>query len=196
MAKKKGGKVESPSSEDAGIPLLLTEKRKKEKTMFELSLAQMEKVVRYFSIGIWGKKAIIPGTDWCVECIACWIRRYCLKYKVDMILALAQGVVECHFGVNPAAVRSRKTKNIYNVGNVDSGANETQISWEAGIERYCKLMSREYNRQEEAGGYVSLASMVKHDFTRPRGGRFASAPGYTKLVEQLGWRIRKLVESD
>lgn len=158
-----------------------------------ISLEKVQKIVNHYSVGIWGKKAVILP-DWDAEDIALEIYNNCIKYNVDMILALAQGVVESHFGVAPTARRTRRSKNIYNVGNVDSGADESQASWKAGIERYCRLLSREYNWN--SGSEVDLQMMIDHDFTRPRGGRYATAPDYTKQVSLVGDRILQLIKKN
>lgn len=155
----------------------------------QFSLEKVQKVVKHYSLGIWGKKAVVLP-DWDAEEIALAIYNNCIKYKIDMVLALAQGVVESHFGVAPTAKRSRATRNIYNVGNVDSGADEAQGSWTAGIERYCRLMAREYNWKP--GDEVSLEMMLEHDFYRPRGGRYASAANYSEAVQATGLRILKI----
>jgi len=105
---------------------------------------------------------------------------------------LAQAVVESHYGVNPLAKRSRRTQNIYNVGNVDSGADESQKTWKAGIERYASLLHREYLWNDE-GETVTMAMMKKHDFTRPVGGRYATAPDYTKQVAYTYNKIMKML---
>ncbi len=147
-------------------------------------------VVQHFSVGTWGVRAV-TAADWDAGEISEAIWDKCQQYGVDMLLAVAQGVVESHFGVAPTAVRSRKTKNIYNVGNVDSGADEGQVSWAAGIGRYCRLMKREYNWQPDE--IVSLQMMVEHDFRRPRGGRYASAPNYTVQVASVAQKIRTLL---
>ena len=152
----------------------------------DLGMEQIEEAVHAFSIGVWGKKAVIPE-DWDHKEISAYIHKYCRECKIDPVLALAQGVVESHFGVAPTAKRSRRTKNIYNVGNVDSGADEQQASWEKGIERYCRLLAKEYNWVP--GGPVTLEMMVEHDFTRPRGGRYATAKNYTDAVERVAARI-------
>lgn len=157
--------------------------------MNTLTLTQTRNIVRHFSLETWGKKAVLTN-DWNPEDIANAIFKYCAVYRIDIVMALAQAIVESHFGVAPTAKRSRKTKNIYNVGNVDSGADESQDSWDEGIKRYCSLMQREYNWKEDAQGYVSLESMLMHDFTRPRGGRYATAKNYTRAVAQIANKIR------
>lgn len=164
--------------------------------MFTAPLNKVVDVIKHYTQGIWGAKAVNPGGDWTVENIARWIVYYSNQYKIDILLPLAQGVLECHFGVNPAAKRSRKTCNIYNVGNIDNGTNETQANWKQGIERYCKLMHQEYNWKDDPEGYVTLDSMVKHDFVRPRGGRYATNPDYTKQVVQLAKKINSKLGID
>jgi len=161
--------------------------------MYTLRQDQVERVVRHYVV-LWGKKAVIPGGDWSVTNIARWIIYYSNKYKIDILLPLAQAVVECHFGAAPAATRSRRTLNIYNVGNVDTGKDEQQKSWKAGIERYCRVMANEYNWHDDPAGYVTLQSMIQHDFCRPNGGRYATAPDYTKQVASIAKSIQKLVE--
>ncbi len=158
--------------------------------MSEVTIGKVIAVIEE-AVNTWGSQRVIPEGGWSVETIAEAILKHCTRCKVDISMALAQGWVECHFGVNPSAVRSRKTRNIFNVGNVDSGANRGFASWEAGIAAYCELMAREYNYREEADGSVTLESMVRHDFTRPIGGRYASAPSYTAQVRALALKIRR-----
>lgn len=137
---------------------------------------------------LFGDNAVIPGSGWSPEAIATSIVRHCEENKVQLELALAQAYLECHFGLNPAASRSRRTLNIYNVGNVDSGADKSFPSWDAGIKAYCELMRREYDWKEDE--YITLESMLRHDFTRPKGGRYATAPSYTRQIKSLGLRFR------
>jgi len=148
-------------------------------------------IIQHYTTDTWGKKAVIPAAPWSIENIATWIIHYANLWSIDILLPLAQGVLECHFGVNPAAKRSRNTMNIYNVGNVDTGANETQSGWEAGINRYCQLLRMEYNWKEDP--FITVESMVKHDFHRPRGGRYASAPSYTTDVQSIANHIKGMM---
>lgn len=154
-----------------------------------------DKVVKIIkdTIRLWHHKAVIPGDGWTPESIAESMVEHCEAEKVQLELALAQGYVECHFGINPLAGRSRRTRNIFNVGNVDDGKDRTFDSWEAGIAAYCKLMRREYNWKE--GDYISVESMEKHDFTRPKGGRYASAPDYKNTVVSIALKMRAKLEA-
>lgn len=140
------------------------------------------------TIRLWHHKAVIPGDGWSVESIAASLVEHCEAEKVQLELALAQGYVECHFGINPDAGRSRRTRNIFNVGNVDSGKDRTFKSWDAGIKAYCKLMRREYDWEE--GEYITVESMEEHDFVRPKGGRYATAPDYKDTVVSIAMKMR------
>lgn len=134
------------------------------------------------------KNAKVP---WDLDAIATALLEGSKKYKVQIELALAQGILECHFGCNPAAIRSRRTRNIFNVGNVDSGANRFFRTVEAGIDSYFRLMAREYCWRAE-GDTVTVEMMVKHNFKRPRGGRYATAPGYTTSIAKIAEGIEKM----
>lgn len=130
---------------------------------------------------------------WDIEEIAAAVERLSARYKVEPVLALAQGILESHWVCNPAAWRSRKTKNIFNVGNTDAGMNMYFPDYVAGIDRYFRLMAREYCWRKE-GDTVTVDMMVKHDFTRPRGGRYATAPNYTRDIESIARSIRALID--
>ena len=156
------------------------------------TLKKVMNVIRKYSIDCFGNKSIIP-IDWVIEDLAIWMIEYSCKYKVELALMLAQATVECHFGVDPCARRSRKTKNIFNVGNVDSGADEYQESWEDGIKRYAKLMNKEYYWGFADSGWVTMKMMEEHDFTRPRGGRYATASDYTIIVKSVYNKIKNML---
>ncbi|HNX38744.1 MAG TPA: hypothetical protein PL124_09690 [Candidatus Cloacimonadota bacterium] len=142
---------------------------------------QIVNVIKELCIKAFGKNAVI---DCDFEKLAEAMLTKCAIYRVDPRLCLAQGIAECHFGVNPEARRSRKTRNIWNVGNVDDGGNRFFASYEAGMDVYLRLMSREYRYPAE-GNIVTPEMMIRHDFVRPRGGRYATAPSYTKVIEGI-----------
>lgn len=150
---------------------------------------QIKKVIEQMCVKAYPKAQKPEG--WDLERISEAVWLFCAKHRVEPELALAQGIAECHWGMNPKARRSRMTKNVFNVGNVDDGGNRYFPSWEAGIEAYSKLMQREYLWPGE-GNVVTMAMMEKHDFTRPRGGRYASALNYTKAVKALYKAIKGL----
>jgi len=165
---------------------------------------QVKRIIKKMCLEIWGKTAV-KTSDWDIDRIAAAVYCNCEKYGVDMRLALAQGIAECHFAVAPGANRSRKTRNIFNVGNVDSGGNRYMQSYEQGIETYCRLISREYNwsgkmemdpgsspgRLSTGVSIVTAESLIEKDFRRPKGGRYATDPNYTELIKGIVKRIDK-----
>ena len=124
----------------------------------------------------------------------------CLCYSIDPVLCLAQGIAESHFAVNPHATRSRKHKNIFNWLNTDDGKNHTFATFEAGIQQYCKTMKREYfwanDQDADNPGWVTLDMMVRHDFMRPKGGRYASAKDYVRVITSLAKQITKIINNN
>jgi hypothetical protein len=90
--------------------------------------------------------------------------------------------VECHFGYDRKAKRSRVNHNLFNVGNTDNGANKYFNSYEEGIEAYFKLMHKHYLWADE-GMIVTIDMMRDHNFWRPdKVGQYASDPNYTHTV--------------
>ena len=143
----------------------------------------LEKCVKPF-----GRNAVL---DFDIPTMAHDILRLSEEYKVESLLCVAQGIVESHFACNPQARRSRKTKNIFNVGNVDDGSNKYFLSYAAGLERYFQLMDKEYRWPADRGGEVRMITLAANDFQRPRGGRYATAPNYTQMVYAVYRKIMK-----
>lgn len=129
--------------------------------------------------------------DYDVLSLSYTVLRLSKAYKVELGLALAQGILESHFACAPKAGRSRRTHNIYNVGNVDDGSDRHFPSYEAGIERYFQLMDKEYRWPQDKDGEVRMITLVANDFCRPRGGRYATASGYTQAVYAVYRKIMK-----
>jgi len=148
----------------------------------------IKKVLQELAVKPFGKKAII---DYDLDEMAYAIERICAQYKIDPRLCLAQGILESHFGCNPEAVRSRKTNNIFNYGNMDDGRNITFKSYEDGLRTYCRMMAMNYCWRNE-GTIVTPEMMIKHDFTRPQGGRYATAVNYTKDIAKIVAKIDKI----
>ena len=139
-------------------------------------------------------KAVV-GVDWNLDEIADTILTASNEYKVDPRLFLAQGILEGHFGANPEAGRSRRTKNIYNVGNVDGGRDNYYSSYTDGIRDYARLMNQEYNWGNE-DSWVTPEMMIEKNFTRSSGqGRYATDPNYTNALQEIVKRVdNKLAE--
>ena len=149
-------------------------------------------VITELAIKPFGGKAVV---DWSLDEIADTILSASNEYKVDPRFALAQGIAEGHFGANPEAGRSRRTKNLYNIGNVDGGRNNYYSSYTDGIRDYARLMNQEYNWGGE-GSWVTPEMMIENNFTRSSGqGRYARDPNYANVIQQILKRVdNKLAE--
>ena len=139
-------------------------------------------IITELAVKPWGGDAVI---DWDLDEISDTILTASNQYKVDPRLFLTQGIIEGHFGANPDAGRSRRTKNLYNVGNVDDGRNKNFLSYSDGIREYASLMNKEYNWGNE-DSWVTPEIMIENDFLRSnRQGRYAKAPNYTSVIQQI-----------
>lgn len=153
---------------------------------------QIKKVLAEMCIKPFAK--LLAKLPWDIDVMAGEIAAQCELYKVDPRLCLAQGIVESHFCCNPAAKRSIKNHNIFNVGNMDNGANKYFATYAQGLSAYCRLMSRYYHWRNE-GSYVTPEMMIAHDFKGPKGGRYATALNYVPVIKAVLTKIDKAVKA-
>ena len=101
-------------------------------------------------------------------------------------LALSQLVLEG--GIRNGKLDSRpiRTKNPFNVGNTDSGANVEHSEVQSGINTYYNLVAKNYL------GKGRTAKDLITNFVNKSGNRYASAPDYEKHLNTLASQAHRI----
>ncbi len=111
---------------------------------------------------------------------------------VPLDLMLAQAIAESNIGT---AGRAARTHNIFNVGNVDSGANTEMNDWVAGMYAYAKLIKDRYfpvGAITASAEQIILPQFVARSGPN-KGSRYASNPQYEDNLIKILAIIRPLL---
>lgn len=107
-------------------------------------------------------------------------------YGMGVEVMLTQGVIESRLGTRGR--RPLSTHNIWNVGNVDSGANHQMGTWLEGAKKYASLMSRLYGRTAQ--------ELLERGFRRIDNPKlkYATDPLYCIKFRMVLKKVRALME--
>jgi hypothetical protein len=104
-------------------------------------------------------------------------------------LSLSQLVLEGGIGNGDMKSRPIRTRNPYNVGNVDNGMNVTRSDVQSGINAYYDLIASTY-----LSGGKSPSDLV-NNFVNQRGERYASSSEYETNLGALAGQVSKIAQT-
>ena len=104
-------------------------------------------------------------------------------------LSLSQLVLEGGIGNGDMKSRPIRTRNPYNVGNVDNGMNVTRSDVQSGINAYYDLIAGTY-----LSGGKSPSELIQN-FVNQRGERYASSNEYETNLGALAGQVSKIAQT-
>lgn len=110
------------------------------------------------------------------------------KYWIPLELWLAQAVTESNIWTS--WWRPTKTKNIFNVGNVDDWSDKYMKTREDWVENYAKLLKAKYSNND---GIVNTEYLLKNWFRNKNGNKYATDPNYIKKLSTTISSINKII---
>jgi hypothetical protein len=131
---------------------------------------------------------VAPGTDISGTDLAAAAQQAYQKHGeiVPVELALAQLTQEGYLAKGKKANKPQRTKNPFNVGNIDSGATVTHSSPYDGILAYYNLMASNYLKKKSP-------EELLQNFTNSSGNRYASDKQYENSLKRIisGMKMRE-----
>lgn len=103
-------------------------------------------------------------------------------------LALSQLLLEGGIGNNDPTSRPIRTKNPFNVGNVDTGANVNYSNVQASINKYFDLIASKY-----LGGSTNATALLQN-FQNKFGNRYASNKKYESNLTAIVMDVNKIAQ--
>ena len=110
----------------------------------------------------------------------------CLKYDVDIVFVLSQGIVESHLGTKG---RAMYTNSVWNVGTFDNGkVMYTYKTADESIEPYLILLKDKYLTHIIKKGNKTdtvrrdINSILQKGYYNSRGNRFAASRKYEQFI--------------
>jgi len=112
------------------------------------------------------------------------------KYQrfVPAELALAQLATEGGIGNKDPNSRPIRTKNPFNVGNTDSGANVEHNEVQSGINTYYNLIAKNYL------GKGKTANDLVQNFVNHNGNRYASGTDYESTLNKIAGEANRIAQ--
>lgn len=114
-------------------------------------------------------------------------KKYSSQGYVPPELALSQLAIEGGLSSNPK-VRPRRTKNPFNVGNIDTGKNVLRNTIQDGIDAYYNLMTKKYLTKGK-----NAESLITN-FVNTRGNRYATDTNYEPKLKRIISSMPKYTE--